>query len=77
MGPARCRLRSSHGSNLVGRDAWDSNVVLSFENDLDVAQFQARRAPQFRQFARGRDKFINEIISNGEKDLAQLSKPES
>lgn len=72
VGPAWRRLWSSHDSDFVGRNTRDTNVVLAFEHNLNVAEFQAARATKFRKFAGGRHKFIDKVIRDSKKDLPKL-----
>jgi len=47
VSPTGRGLRSSNRSNFVGRKPRDPNVVLAFQNNLQVASFQSGRSAKF------------------------------
>ena len=69
MRPALSRLRTSSGADLVGREARDADVVLTFENHLNVARLESRAATQLAELAGGGNEIIDEVIRDLEEDL--------
>lgn len=67
--PALRRLRTSSSAHLVGREAWNSDVVLTFEDHLDVARLESRAAAQLAELTGGGNEIVDEVVRNLEEDL--------
>lgn len=57
-----CRLDLPHSSNFIRRIPWDTNVVLTFEDELEIANFKRAGAAQLRQSARVRNDVVDEFV---------------
>ena len=69
MRPALRRLRASSSAHLIGREARNADVVLAFENHLDIAGFEGRTATKLAELAGGGNEVIDEVVGDLKEDL--------
>jgi hypothetical protein len=60
--PARRGIVSADGAQLVGGVAWDTDVVVALENELEVAELEVVGLAQFGDFAGGSDDLVDESV---------------
>ena len=69
LSPGRRRLHLLDGAQLIGSVAGNTDVVISLEDELQVAQFEGRGLAEFGEFAGGDDDLIDEVVGDLEKGL--------
>lgn len=69
LSPSLGGLNLSHCSELIGRVARDTNVVIALQNDLDVTNFESGGLAEFGKFAGGDDDVVNKFVGNVEENL--------
>ena len=62
MGPTSSWLILSYRSHLISRETRNSDVVLSFENDLDVFCLETRCASKLREPAGSNKDVVYEVV---------------
>jgi hypothetical protein len=63
-------LGSTSGADFIGRDARNSDVVLSFEDNLNVAEFETVATTKLGQLASLGHEVVHKVIGNLEEYLA-------
>ena len=67
--PPCSRLWATYSTNLIGGEARDANVVLTLEDDLNVADFERVGAANFGEFAGGHEELVDEVVGDLEEHL--------
>ena len=66
-------LDSLYGAEFVRRISRNANVVVAFENNLNVAKVESITVTNFGKLAGGGDDVIDEFIGDFEKSLQMTS----
>lgn len=69
LGPALRRLDLLDRTCFICRVARDADVVVAFENQLNVAEFEGRRLAEPRHAASTCDNLIDKVVCDLEKSL--------
>ena len=67
--PCNRSALSANCPDLIAAEAGHTDVVLAFEDELDISLFEAGGAAKLGELAGGRDEVIDEIVSYIEEDL--------
>ena len=62
-------LWSPDSSDFVCGETWNTNVVLSFEDDLDITTFETVGTSEFGEFAAFADDVVDKFVHDLEEDL--------
>jgi len=68
--PTLRRLRFLDGAEVIGGKARDAHVVVSFEDELDVAKFEGRGRAEFGEAAGGGNHIVDEVVGHLEDKLS-------
>lgn len=74
LSPTRGGDQFADGADLVRSIAWDADVVVALQNELDVADVEGRRFAQLAELARGADDGVDEVVCELENGLDIVSK---
>jgi len=69
LGPSLRRLDLLHGPQLVRGVARDADVVVAFEDELQVADLEGGGGAQLGELAGGGDDLVDEVVGNLEEGL--------
>lgn len=67
--PACGGMVAADGAQLVGGIAWDADVVVALEDELEVAELEVGGAAELGDFAGGGDDLVDEGVGEVEEDL--------
>lgn len=67
--PSDRTTRASHSSDLIAAETGNTDVVLAFEDELDIADLEGGGAAELGDFAGGGNDVIDEFVCYVEEDL--------
>ena len=70
--PSLRRLELLHGTDLVGSVAWHTDVVVAFEDELNVANLEGGGVAKLGETAGAGDDLVDEVICDLEDCLGRV-----